>query len=279
MEEREIFWLCFTSSTVFSILYSRGYGIVSVLIGSFCGVAAANYSRNQLFHGIWEIESTIRFTQTVAYFITILCISWMFMFPQNLTLQLTVDSTLFDKIAMCLLIVAGCIGTNLIIIFVWDAVYGDYLKLADGFGGSTSKFHKKTVMVIRPELVLVSVINVLVCAMLKAMEKDRMMSFMAVYFVVVVPATATLISCSYTKAKVLRIASTETIAIQTLKGEVCPDASVYQVGYILAWKDGSMVRHVSLHDVQQIEVRKGKSSVSVWKPEYCDNQFRCMKAQ
>lgn len=197
------------------------------------------------------------------------------MFPENLALELTTDSTLFDKISMNLLIAAGCIGTNLIIIFVWDAIYKDYLKLVDELQQNNSNVQRKTTMVIRPELVLISVVNVLVCATLKVVERSKAESFLTVYFVALVTGAGIIIGHNYSKARVLKIASTETIVIQLETGEeVLPNATVYQIDYVLAWKDGSAVRHISLHGVQQVQVRKNENIVSTWKPEYRKNQFQ-----
>ncbi len=199
------------------------------------------------------------------------------MFPKNFVFELTADSPLLHKVSMNLLIAGGCIGTNLVIIFIWDAIYKDYLRLADELQGNSSKFHKKVLTVIRPELVLISVVNVLICAVLKIVEKDRMIDFLAVYSVILIIVALILISHSYVKAKVLQMKPTETIVIQCKTGEVLPDATVYQVGYVLAWKDGSVLRHVSLHDVQKIEVRKNESMVSTWKLEYRKNAFQWVK--
>lgn len=250
-------------------------------IGSFIGCALCTIlfatNKYRIFHGIWEVRSTIKFTQTIVYFITILCATWMYMFPKNFVFELTADSPLLHKVSMVLLITVGCIGTNLAIIFVWDAIYKDYLRLADELQGNSSKFHKKVLTVIRPELVLISVVNVLICAVLKIIEKDRMIDFLAVYSVILAVVALTLISHSYVKAKVLRIKPTETIVIRCKTGEVIPDSTVYQVGYVLIWAFGSAVRHVSLHDVQQVEVRENERVVSVWKPEYRKNTFQWMK--
>lgn len=274
----------FIFSIIFGILYVGRYGILDAImstIGSFIGCALCTIlfatNKYRIFHGIWEVRSTIKFTQTIVYFITILCATWMYMFPKNFIFELTADSTVFYKIFMNLLIAGGCIGTNLVIIFVWDAIYKDYLRLADELQENNSKVHKKVLTVIRPELVLISVVNVLVCAALKTVEKDRMLDFLAVYFVVLAIVALALTSQSYVKASILQIASMETIVIQCGTGEVTPDAAVYQVGYVLTWKDGSVLRHVSLHDVQQVEVRNGESVVSVWKPEYRKNAFQWIK--
>lgn len=274
----------FIFSIIFGILYAGRYGIWNVImstIGSFIGCALCTIlfatNKYRIFHGIWEVRSTIKFTQTIVYFITILCATWMYMFPKNFVFELTADSPLLHKVSMNLLITVGCIGTNLVIIFVWDAIYKDYLRLADELQRNSSKFDKKVLTVIRPELVLISVVNVLICAMLKIVEKDRMIDFLTVYSVVLAVVALILISQSYVKAKVLRMKPTETIVIQCGMGEVIPDATVYQVGYVLAWKDGSVLRHISLHDVQQVEVRENERVVSVWKPEYRKNAFQWIK--
>lgn len=250
-------------------------------IGSFIGCALCTIlfttNKYRIFHGIWEVRSTIALTQTIVYFITILCATWMYMFPKNFTFELTADSSLLHKVSMNLLITVGCIGTNLVIIFVWDAIYKDYLRLADELQENNSKIHKKVLMVIRPELVLISVVNVLVCAALKMVEKDRMLDFLAVYFVVLAVVALALASHSYAKASILRMKPTETIVIQCKTEEVMPDSTVYQVGYVLTWEFGSVLWHVSLHDVQKIEVKKNESMVSVWKPEYRKNAFQWIK--
>ena len=274
----------FIFSIIFGILYAGRYGILDAImsiIGSFIGCALCTIlfatNKYRIFHGIWEVRSTIRFTQTIVYFITILCATWMYMFPKNFTIELTADSPLFAKTSMALLITVGCIGTNLVIIFVWDAIYKNYLRLADELEGNSSKFHKKVLTVIRPELVLVSVVNVLICIVLKMVEKDRMIDFLSVYSIILVIVALTLISHSYVKAKALRVKPMETIVIRCGMGEVIPDSTVYLVGYVLIWKDGSVLRHVSLHDVQKIEVRKNERVVSVWKPEYRKNTFQWVK--
>lgn len=274
----------FIYSIIFGILYAGRGGILNVIISStssfvgcaLCSILSAK-NKDRIFHGIWEIRSTIRFTQTIVYFITILCATWMYMFPKNLTIELTADSSLFAKTSMALLIASACVGTNLAIIFVWDAIYKDYLRLADKLEGNSSKFHKKVLTVIRPELVLLSVVTVLICAVLKIVEKDEMKLFLISYSVILIIVALILISQSYVKAKVLRISSTEVIVIRCGTREVILDSTVYQVGYVLAWKDGSVLRHVSLHDVQQVEVRENERIVSVWKPKYRKNAFQWIK--
>lgn len=230
-----------------------------------------------MLHGLWEIKNTIKFTQTVIYFVTILCVSFMFLFPQNFTFELTADSTMFYKVSMCLLITAGCIGTNVIIIFVWDAVYRDYLRLADDVRNNKSKVHRNVLAVIRPELILISIVNVLVCDVLKIVEKSTMIGLTTVYFIALALVAIALISYSYSKAKILQIAPTETIVIQCETKEVIPESSVYQVAHVLAWKDGSVLRHISLQEIQHVEVRKDGSIMSVWKPEYQQNTFQWIR--
>lgn len=279
MGEQRNVAVCFTFSITFSILYARRYGIVG-LVGSVaaavvCSRLFAGHNK-QLFRGILDVEHTIGFTQTIVYFVAVLCVSSMFLFPQNLSLELRADSTLFYKIAMSLLISAGCIGTNLIIIFVWDVVYRDYLRLADKLQGSSSKFHKKILMVIRPELILFSVVNVLICAIFKIQKEEALIVF---YFVVAVVVACILTSHSYSKMKLLPIASTEVMTIQTKsgKGVAVGNVPIYQIGYVLTWKNGSILRHVSINDVQQIEVKGTEGLVSTWKPEYRNNAFQWVR--
>lgn len=275
---------CFTFSISFGILYAWRYGVLSIIISivssfiaSVLGSKLFVEHQDSVFQGIWEIRNTIKFTQTIVYFMTILCVSFMFLFPQNFTFELTADSTMFYKISMSLLIAVGCVGTNLIIIFVWDAIYKDYLRLADELKGSKSKVHRNVLAVIRPELILISTVNVFICDVLKTIEKNRMISFVTVYFIALTIVALVLASQSYTKARILRIASTETIVIQCKTEEVTLENSVYQVAHVLDWKDGSVLQYVSLQEVQCVEVRKNESVVSVWKPEYRENTFQLIK--